>query len=282
MLSADALHGVNDALNFVMRHGKGLRGHMSFGLKSVLAAGDLYQLPAVERLYYEEQVYHSYLWSEFKLAELTDICRVRPEEVEFVGLLSRARRGYKHLTRRDIELLNSRVCKNHNPACRCFKDVMRIRPPGVSRTRRPISAVPTHLPSRPCTPSLPGGRRQDEKEVSQEAFHCPPSVGASVLAARRHKVDELNAQYAQTYRGPLVWAVAEDRHAATLAPVLRESEREKIDAKRSNFTRKLPLHIGMQVLSRAPHTVAASSQHKTSTALHGLHRVRQELHRHVS
>ena len=85
MLSADALHGVNDALNFVMRHGKGLRGHMSFGLKSVLAAGDLYQLPAVERLYYEEQVYHSYLWSEFKLAELTDICRVRPEEVEFVG-----------------------------------------------------------------------------------------------------------------------------------------------------------------------------------------------------
>tara|TARA_B100000795_G_scaffold61231_1_gene41073 strand:+ start:2140 stop:2631 length:492 start_codon:yes stop_codon:yes gene_type:complete len=132
MLSADTLHGVNDALNFIMRRGKGERGFMSFGLKSVVAAGDLYQLPAVGRLYYEEQIYHSYMWSEFKLAELTDICRVRPEEIEFTALLSRARRGYKHLTTRDVELLRSRECKNHNTSCRCFKDVMRIRRAGQS------------------------------------------------------------------------------------------------------------------------------------------------------
>ena len=84
------------------------------------------------RLYYEEQIYHSYMWSEFKLAELTDICRVRPEEIEFTALLSRARRGYKHLTTRDVELLRSRECKNHNTSCRCFKDVMRIRRAGQS------------------------------------------------------------------------------------------------------------------------------------------------------
>ena len=136
MLSADTLHGVNDALNFIMRNGTGERGFMSFGHKSVIAAGDLYQLPAVERLYFEEQIYHSHMWCEFKLAELTDICRVLPEEVEFTALLSRARRGHKHLTERDVQLLRSRECRNHNAAaCRCFKDVMKLRRPGTKSTR---------------------------------------------------------------------------------------------------------------------------------------------------
>ena len=54
-----------------------------------------------------------------------------------------------------------------------------------------------------------------------------------------------------------MWAVAEDRHASTLAPVTRENERERIDAKRSNYTRRLPLHVGMYVLV----TVNRTKQH---------------------
>lgn len=161
MLTADTLHGVNDALNFVMRRGKGERGFMSFGQKSVIAAGDLYQLPAVERLFYEEQIYHSYMWSEFKLAELTEICRVRPEEVEFTALLSRARRGYKHFTPRDIELLRSRECKNHNTSCRCFKDVMKIRRAGQSRGHS--ACLNPVVPTRCCSVTRSPRRRQPTK-----------------------------------------------------------------------------------------------------------------------
>ena len=51
--------------------------------------------------------------------------------------------------------------------------------------------------------------------------------------------------------------MAEDRNAATLAHVTREKERERIDAKRSNYTRRLPLHVGMYVLV----TVNRTRQH---------------------
>ena len=54
-----------------------------------------------------------------------------------------------------------------------------------------------------------------------------------------------------------MWAVAEDRHASTLANVTRENELERIDAKRSNYTRRLPLHVGMYVLV----TVNRTKQH---------------------
>ena len=39
MLTADAFEGVNEALNFAVRHATALRGHHSFGMKSVLVAG---------------------------------------------------------------------------------------------------------------------------------------------------------------------------------------------------------------------------------------------------
>jgi len=39
MLTADTFEGVNEALNFAVRHATALRGHHSFGMKSVLVAG---------------------------------------------------------------------------------------------------------------------------------------------------------------------------------------------------------------------------------------------------
>ena len=45
------------------------------------SAADLYQLPAIERLFFNEQIFQSEHWSEFKFAELTEICRVNPAEV---------------------------------------------------------------------------------------------------------------------------------------------------------------------------------------------------------
>ena len=51
-------------------------------------------------------------------------------QVEFTGLLSRARLGHQHLTERDKELLTARVCRNHCSNCARYRDVMHLRPPG--------------------------------------------------------------------------------------------------------------------------------------------------------
>ena len=60
--------------------------------------------------------------------------------MEFTALLSRARRGYQHLTEADKALLRSRLCSNHCNHCIRFKDVMRIRPAGAAAP----DAWPTH------------------------------------------------------------------------------------------------------------------------------------------
>lgn len=223
MLTADAFDGVNEALGFAMKHATTMRGHCSFGMKSVLISGDLYQLPAIERLYFREQIYESELWPEFKFAELSEICRVDPAEVEFTALLSRARRGHQHLTVRDKELLRSRLCRNHCSSCCRFHDVMQLRPPG--------------------------GRRADEVQVETDVFHCPLQPGASVLAARRNKVDTINGQHAAALLGQGVMVrYAEATDAENGATVTDEATRARIDQRRSNFMRKLPLHVGMQVI----------------------------------
>ena len=46
MLTADALEGVNEALNYAVQHATTLRGHLSFGQKSVLVAGGACQCPS--------------------------------------------------------------------------------------------------------------------------------------------------------------------------------------------------------------------------------------------
>ena len=63
MLTAGALHGVNHALNHVMSFTTSAESKRHFGSKSVLAVGDLFQLPAVEKHRFKEQVrgYQSHL-----------------------------------------------------------------------------------------------------------------------------------------------------------------------------------------------------------------------------
>ena len=58
MLTAGALHGVNHALNHVMSLTMSKESTVTFGAKSILAVGDLFQLPAVERFRFKEQVLH--------------------------------------------------------------------------------------------------------------------------------------------------------------------------------------------------------------------------------
>ena len=56
MLTAGALHSVNHVLNHVMSHTASTESRFLFGQKSVLSVGDLFQLPAVERSRFNEQV----------------------------------------------------------------------------------------------------------------------------------------------------------------------------------------------------------------------------------
>ena len=55
MLTAGALHAVNHALNHVMSVTMSKESNVTFGNKSILAVGDLFQLPAVERFRFNEQ-----------------------------------------------------------------------------------------------------------------------------------------------------------------------------------------------------------------------------------
>ena len=56
MLTAGALHGVNHALNHAMSLTTSTQNTHLFGMKSVVAVGDLFQLPAVEKYRMKEQV----------------------------------------------------------------------------------------------------------------------------------------------------------------------------------------------------------------------------------
>ena len=56
MLTAGALHGVNHVLNHIMSLTMSTESKHLFGKKSVLAVGDLFQLPAVQQYRFKEQV----------------------------------------------------------------------------------------------------------------------------------------------------------------------------------------------------------------------------------
>jgi len=69
-----------------------LHSDRPFGNKSLLAVGDLFQLPAVEKYRFKEQVYLSTLWPAFRFLELTEQCRQRgTSERRFAETLSRVR-----------------------------------------------------------------------------------------------------------------------------------------------------------------------------------------------
>ena len=90
MLTAGALHGVNQALNHVMSlAASSTSTTQHFGQKSVLAVGDLFQLPAVERYQFSDQIYMSTLWPAFRYLYLDESCRQDATERRFAQLLFR-------------------------------------------------------------------------------------------------------------------------------------------------------------------------------------------------
>ena len=236
MLTATAFTSVHLALNYIVTRSTTQRGHMVFGRKSVVAVGDLYQLPAVERIMYAEQIYTAMLWSEFRFLELTKIMRLDPEEVAFAELLSRARRGWQHLTDADWLLLESRMCVNHCNAPVAFVDKQQVRPPG--------------------------GRRTDERTISQTTWHCPcagPTRAADgtvdyecapcVLASRRSKIEELNAVYgAGVAQGGVASVRLDAIDTAGGRAVTRATERATISDRMSGLPTSLDVFVGQLLL----------------------------------
>ena len=118
----------------------------------------------------------------------------------------------------------------------------------VKRAQPAYSRAPLRASAR--TPaSSAGGRRSDEVTVEADVYHCPPRPGACVLAARRHKVDDLNRRHAEGLQATgtsVCYAEATDTESGR--PICDEELRTRIDNKRSNFMRRLPLHVGMHVI----------------------------------
>ena len=82
----------SQALSFVASRGATTNSSLPFGGKSICAVGDLYQLPAVEHVRSEDQVWQSMWWSSFRMLELDESCRVDPSEarpLRHVGTCSR-------------------------------------------------------------------------------------------------------------------------------------------------------------------------------------------------
>ena len=193
MLTATALAGVNSALNFVASRGASTQSARAFGGKSLATVGDLYQLPAVEKLFNLDQVYQSVLWPEFSLLELDECCRVRPDERAFMALQSRARVSWRcdaaecaetrceaccALYTADEALLRTRLCSEHcRTECGCeaerYVDKQQVR-------------------------SLDADGRRDEQEVPHTVAHCPLDEHATVLVAKRAKVDALCEKWARS------------------------------------------------------------------------------------
>lgn len=233
MLSASSLRGVDKALDYVVTHATLLRGlDMCFGHKSVVVAGDLYQLPAVERWQYEDQVYKCTRWSQFRYVELTEIMRTDADEYAFADMLSRARLGWEHLTAADWQMLESRVCANHCQECVPFDDVMMIRRPG-------------------------GTTRADDVAVPQRVEHCPCGLGADggaltecVLAARRAKVEQLNDAYAaQLANAGVATTVVHAVDSDAAGHIVQQAQvRDNISARLSALPSSLTLHVGQLVM----------------------------------
>ncbi|EOD12714.1 hypothetical protein EMIHUDRAFT_247338 [Emiliania huxleyi CCMP1516] len=171
-----------------------------------------------------DQPYMSHRWVEFTLSELTEIVRTDPDQIELAEMLSHARLGHEHLTQRDRQLLQSRVCACHGGHVP-FTDVMRIRPPG--------------------------GKAKDEREVSRQVTHCVPCGEATILAARRHKVQALNdAHVAERIDAAgVVEALSIDRYDG--GGYVPPSEQKKLSDRLSGFAARLQLYIGQHLVITA-------------------------------
>ena len=168
MLTATALSGVDAALSFVATNAEATSGAISsFGGKTLIAVGDLYQLPAVEEYRKSgDQVTDGDLWPEFTFLELDESCRVDPAEVELGALCSRARVGWEGSTieqkAADETLLRTRLCSAHCQQCTVFSDVQRVRKMDGKTGK---SAILDCLLRQPCT--APCSRVQTRLAVSR-------------------------------------------------------------------------------------------------------------------
>jgi ATP-dependent DNA helicase PIF1 len=220
MLTSGALGGVNSASTFAKNMGTALHGR-SFGGCSVIVVGDLFQLPAVESAYREQQVYLAEVWGEFKLLELSENCR-SVEDQDLARIQHKIREGPDELTPEEWALLESRLCSNHCPPGDLidFQDDQEIH--------------------------------KSSEVVSQHVCHCPFREGAMCLAARRNKVDNIVAAWAAKEQADnpgleVVVVTANDldaqRVAVSYAPAV-----DSLNRACRGLRSSIPLFVGMEVV----------------------------------
>ena len=151
-------------------------------------------------------------------------------------LLSRVRLGWEELTADDWTLLESRVCgaATHGScaaSCCTFEDRVVLRKKGKARRR-----------TRPCDADA-------EAEVTK-VLHCPITDGATVIAALRDKVGELNERHiteVEALGTPVHLAEAVD-YSRNGRRIEGEEMRELIDKRARGQQRCLALYEGMSAL----------------------------------
>lgn len=151
-------------------------------------------------------------------------------------LLSRLRLGWEELTADDWTLLESRVCgaATHGScaaSCCTFEDRVVLRKKGKARRR-----------TRPCD--------ADAEEEVTKVLHCPITDGATVIAALRDKVGELNERHiaeVEALGTPVHLAEAVD-YSRNGGRIEGEEMRELIDKRARGQQRCLTLYEGMSAL----------------------------------
>ena len=172
MLTASALSGINECLCSTMTNTR--YGGIQFGGKSVIAVGDLFQLPAVEKYRREDQIWHSPHWARFRLIELTEMVRLdmigihAEDNRRLAGVVSRLRVG--NLTDDDFNFLSRRLCDNHIH-CYCGEQLN------------------IHLPNCNGIIFSSNGTIVQFTGSTDEAFVCGARVGDVVISANGINVD---------------------------------------------------------------------------------------------
>jgi hypothetical protein len=252
MLTASALSGVDHALSFVMSNATSIVSPSGgpFGCKSVVTLGDLYQLPAIEGIRFEDQVYSSILWGYFRFVELTESCRTDATEVEFAALLSRARIGWagvdNAVREADEALLKTRLCTEH---CACNDDGVRLLEPFDDVERLKVAP--------------PGGGKPTVVETLCRIAHCPLGEGAMVLAALRQKVNEVNESWSDAIVSERAASHAEAQALARDAAALALNVTMPPSADRSPFS--LLLAASASAASLASRAKDLAAEYGTST-----------------
>ena len=150
-------------------------------------------------------------------------------------LLSRMRLGSEHLTDSDWKLLESRVCgqghnygKNKKKCCK-FQDI---------------------VPARRSKKGSCNGKSRMTDEVITRHLHCPIADGATVIAALRGKVNQINALHIDKQREANVQIHSSE--AVDTGPmglnVTNEQSMAATDKKARSQLRSLSMYVGMRAL----------------------------------